>query len=212
MTNISQGPRLLKGAIVAVDPLNPPPTVILFQYNPDTLSRTLRPRTVGSDADPGDALRLKGPPEETLKLDIEVDATDQLEQAKPPATKMGVHPTLAALEVLLYPPASTVIANQALMALGVIEIVPPAMPLTLLVWGAKRIVPVRITDLTITEDAFDAALNPIRARASLGLRVLTYDDLGLASAGGALFMAHQVTKEVMARVGAGDIAALGPLF
>ena len=212
MTSFPRSPRLLKGAIVAVDLLNPPPSVIAFQYNPDSLTRTVRAQTLGNESSGGDALRVKGPPEETIKLDIEVDATDHLEQAKPTATAMGIHPTLAALEVLLYPRSATVIANHALSAAGVIEIIPPQMPLALFVWGAKRIVPVRITELSITEEAFDPALNPMRAKAALGLRVLNYDDLGLLTPGGALFMAHQVAKEVMARLGAGDPAALGPLL
>jgi hypothetical protein len=211
MTNFPRSPHLLKGALIAVDPLSPPPTVVMFQYNPDTLTRTLRPQTTGDPAR-GDALRFKGPPEETIKLDVEIDATDQLEQGQRPATVMGIHPTLAALEVLLYPRSTTVIANAALAAAGVIEIIPPEMPLTLFVWGAKRIVPVRLTDFSVTEEAFDPALNPTRAKAQIGMRVLTYADLGLASAGGAIFMAHQVTKEVMARIGAAaDTGGLAPI-
>jgi hypothetical protein len=205
-----RSPHLLKGAIVSVDALNPPPKVILFQYNPDTLTRTLRAQAAGGDAARGEVMRLKGPPEETIKLDIEVDATDQLGEGKPPATTLGVHPTLAALEILLYPQSSTVIANEALASLGVIEVVAPQAPLTLFVWGSRRIVPVRITDFTITEEAFDPALNPTRAKASLGLRVLNYNDLGLTTQGGAIFMAHQVAKEAMAKAAAGDIAAIAP--
>jgi hypothetical protein len=109
--------------------------------------------------------------------------------------------------VLLYPKAAYVIANEALAAIGAIEILPPEAPLTLFVWGVHRIVPVRITDLTITEESFDPALNPTRAKASLGLRVLNYADLGLASPGGALFMAHHVAKEVMAQVSSASDAA-----
>jgi hypothetical protein len=209
MTTFPRSPRLLKGALVTLDPLEPIPSVVVFQYNPDLLTRTLRAQTAGADADRSEVLRLKGPPEETIKLDVEIDATDQLEQARAPATQLGLHATLAALELLLYPKASRVIANEALSAAGVIEIVAPAAPLTLFVWGVKRVLPVRLTDFTITEEAFDPALNPVRARVSLGLRVLNYADLGLASPGGALFMGHQLGKEAMAKIGSAiDVAAL----
>jgi hypothetical protein len=88
-----------------------------------------------------------------------------------------------------------------LMNIGVIEVIPPEAPLTLFIWGIKRVVPVRLTQLSITEEAFDTSLNPIRARARIELRVLNYHDLGLLSVGGALFMAHQIIKEVMATIG-----------
>ena len=100
--------------------------------------------------------------------------------------------------MLLYPKSALVIANEVLLNVGVIEIIPPEAPLILFVWGVSRILPVRLNELTITEEAYDPNLNPIRAKVSLGLRVLTYRDLGLLSVGGTLFMAHQIAKEVMA--------------
>ncbi len=122
---------------------------------------------------------------------------------------MGIYPTLASLEMMLYPKSAVVIANEVLLNLGIIEVIPPEAPLTVLVWGSKRVVPVRLTELSITEEAFDPNLNPIRAKVNLGLRVLTYQDLGLLSPGGALFMAHQLAKEVMATIGGvGAIPAL----
>ena len=211
MSTFPGSPRLLKGAIVGVDPVNPLASIVIFQYNPDTTTRTLHAQTSGSDnADRGEVLRLKGPPQETIKLDVEIDAADQLEQADPIATTMGVYPALSSLEMLIYPKSALVIANEVLLNLGVIEIIPPEAPLTLLIWGIKRVVPVRLTDFSITEEAFDTSLNPIRAKVSLGLRVLNYQDLGLLSVGGALFMVHQVMKEVMATVGGvGSIANAG---
>ena len=209
MTTFPNSPRLQKGAIVGVDPLNPLASVIVFQYNPDTLTRTVTAQAAGGNADRGEALRLKGPPQETIKLDVEIDAADQLEQANPLATSLGLHPTLASLEMLLYPKSALVIANEVLLNFGIIEIIPPEAPLTLFIWGIKRVLPVRLTELSITEEAFDPNLNPIRAKVGLGLRVLTYQDLGLLSVGGAMFMAHQVAKEVMATIGgAGNLAAL----
>ncbi len=201
MTTFPGSPRVLKGAIIGLDPFNPLASVIVFQYNPDTMRRTLTAQTTGGDADRGEALRLKGPPEERITLEVEIDATDQLEKADGIATTLGIHPTLASLEMLIYPKSALMIANAVLANAGVIEILPPEAPLTLLVWGPQRVLPVRITEFSITEEAYDANLNPVRARVSLGLRVLTYNDLGLLSAGGALFMAHQVMKEVVATVG-----------
>jgi hypothetical protein len=205
-------PRLLKGAIVGLDPLNPLASVVIFQYNPDTLTRTVHARAAGGggDASHSEVLRLKGPPEETIRLDVEVDASDQLERADAIAGQFGVAPALASLEMLLYPKSALVIANEVLAAIGVIEVIPPEAPLTLFVWGLKRVLPVRLSELTITEDAFDPALNPIRAKVGLSLRVLSYDDLGLLSVGGGLFLAHQIVKEVMATI-AGASAVGGAL-
>lgn len=207
MLTFPGSPRLQKGAIIGVDKFNPLASIIVFQYNPDTLTRTLTAQTVGGEANRGEALRLKGPPQETIKLDIEIDATDQLEKANPVAVSMGIHPTLASLEMLLYPKSAVMIANEVLAAAGMIEIIPPEAPLTLLVWGPARVLPVRLTEFSITEEAFDTLLNPIRAKVSLGMRVLNYQDLGLASVGGALFMVHQIAKEVMAVVGSVGSAA-----
>jgi hypothetical protein len=209
MTTFPNSPKLLKGALIGVDPFNPLASVVVFQYNPEKLTRTLRARAAGEQAHPGEALRLAGPPEETIRLEVEIDAADQLEKADPIATSMGLYPTLASLEMLLYPKSLLVVANEVLARVGIIEIIPPEAPLTLFVWGAKRVLPVRLTSFSIREEAFDPRLNPIQAKVELELRVLTYQDLGLLSVGGALFMAHQVAKEVMATIGGvSNLAAL----
>ena len=211
MSTFPGSPRVMKGAIIGMDPFNPLASVVVFQYNPDTVTRSLRARTSGGNADRGEALRLKGPPEETIRMDVVLDATDQLEQADGVATGMGIYPALSSLEMLLYPKSGLVIANEVLLQAGIIEVIPAEAPMTLFVWGPKRIVPVRLTDFTITEEAFDPALNPIRAKVGLQLKVLSYYDLGLISPGGALFMAHQVVKEVMATIsGVGALTGTGP--
>jgi hypothetical protein len=195
MSSFPGSPRLMKGAIIGIDPFNPLASVIIFQYNPDTLSRSVTAQTTqdqGRHGDRGEAMRLTGPPRETISLQVEIDATDQLEKADPLATTLGVYPTLASLEMLIYPKSALMIANEVLAALGIIEIIQPEAPLTLFIWGIKRVVPVRLNQFTITEEAFDTSLNPIRAKVDLSLEVLTYQDLGLPSVGGALFMAHQV--------------------
>jgi hypothetical protein len=199
MSGSPVSPSVAKGAIVGLDPFNPLASVAVFQYNPESLTRTLQARTAGGED--GGPMRLAGPPEESIKLSVMIDATDQLQQGDAIADSVGIYPALAALEMLLYPKSALVIANEVLARVGVVEVIPMEGPLTLLIWGVSRIVPVRITEFSITEEAFDTDLNPIRAKVDLGLRVLTYDDLGMLSPGGALFMVHQIAKEVMATIG-----------
>ena len=198
MSSFPGSPRLLKGAIVGVDPLIPIPNVVVFQYNPDTMTRRLEPRAVSAEGDRGEAFRLTGAPKETITLSVEIDATDQLEQANPLATTVGIYPTLAALETLLYPKSAVVIANTVLSLIGTIEVIPVEAPMTLFVWGPQRVLPVRLTSLSITEEAHDPLLNPIRAKAELSLTVLSYQDLSVISPGYVLFLAHHIVKEVMA--------------
>jgi hypothetical protein len=202
LTTFPNSPRVLKGALVGIDPDSLIPSVIMFQYNPDTLTRTLKPRAPGGEGARSEAQRLTGPPEETIKVDVEIDAADQLEKGDGQATSMGLYAQLSALEMLVYPHSALVIANTILLAAGVIEVIPPTAPLTLFIWGAKRILPVRITEFSITEEAFDPALNPIRAKVSLGLRVLSYNDLSITNPGYYIFLAHQVVKETLGIVGA----------
>src|SRR5579859_2859087 len=202
MNTTARGPFLLKGAIVAIDPANPLASVIVFQYNPSTLTRDLQARSAMGDAGArAEALRLSGAPVETIALEVEIDATDQLERSNQLAVSMGIYPQLSALEMLIYPRSSLVIANAGLAALGTIELVGPQTPLTLFIWGLKRVVPVRITALTIAEEAYDTQLNPIRARVGLSLRVLSYTDLQVGDPGYTLFLAYQVAKETMATLG-----------
>jgi hypothetical protein len=200
MSSFPGSPRLLKGAIVGLDPINPLASVVVFQYNPDTMTRRLEARSMGGSdtSDRSEAFRLTGPPKETITLNIEVDAADQLEQVNPIAVVSGVSPTLAALEMLLYPKSFSVIANAALAQVGNIEIIPPEAPLTLFVWGPTRVLPVRLTGFSITEEAYDTLLNPIRAKVDLTLNVLSYADLKITNPGYTLFMAYQIAKETMA--------------
>src|SRR5262252_6104911 len=122
MSSPPQSPRLLKGALIGVDPLNPLSSVVVFQYNPDTMTRRLEPRAVSAEGDRGEAFRLTGAPKETISLSIEIDATDQLEQANSIAVATGIYPTLSALELMLYPPSATVIANLVAEIVGTIEV------------------------------------------------------------------------------------------
>jgi hypothetical protein len=217
MTGFPGSPKTSRGALIGIDPENPVASVAIFQYNPDEMTRTLQARAAtGSGTSPGardEALRLTGAPIENITLAVEIDASDQLESGDALATTVGIYPQLSSLEMLLYPKSALVIANTLLAQVGTIELVPALAPLTLLVWGGKRVLPVRLTQFSIVEQAYDAELNPIRARVSLGLRVLSYSDLSLSNPGYHMYLAHQITKEVLATIGsASAIATAGPGF
>jgi hypothetical protein len=205
MTTFPGSPRILKGGLVLLDPNSfaiLPNGIIVLQYNPDTLSRTLKIKGASEGGDRSEALRLTGPPTETIKLDAEIDATDQLEypDQNQSVVAHGIFPQLAALETLVYPPSATLQANFALAQAGTLEIMPMLAPLSLFVWSAARILPVRLIDFSVTEEAFDPQLNPLRAKVSLGMQVLSVDDLSLADKGGNLYLAYQRQKESLAQL------------
>lgn len=193
-------PRLLKGALVTLEPPNPTPRVIIFQYNPNTLTRTLEAKVAEEEGKSGSPPRFKGAPVETIKIDVEIDAADQLEKGDVSAGDMGIFPQLSALELLIYPPSSLVVANNILLSLGTLEILPPSSPLTLFIWGKRRILPIQLTEFSITEDAHNPNLSPIRAKVSLGLKVISYSDVSATNPAWSLFLSHQITKEAMASV------------
>jgi hypothetical protein len=209
MSSFPGSPRVIKGAIIGLDIFNPLASIVIFQYNPDTVTRTLQAQTAGESGARSEVTRLKGAPVETIKLDVEIDATDQLEQGDGLATATGIYPQLSALEMLLYPKSALVITNTVMLALGKLEIVPPVTPLTFLVWGLKRVLPVKLTEFSITEEAYDVGLNPIRAKVGLGLRVLSYNDLSITNPAYYVFLTHQIVKEAMATIGSvGNLGAV----
>ena len=177
-------------------------SVIALQYNPDSVSRTLQIQAVqgAQDGTRVDALRLRGPAVETIKIEAELDATDQLEKPDqfPVAVQFGLHPQLAQLEMLVNPTVETLIADDNLANSGALEIIPLEQPITLFVWSKSRVVPVRLTDFSITEEAFDPNLNPIRAKVNLGMRVLTIDDVTFQHPAGRIFMSYLTNKERLA--------------
>jgi hypothetical protein len=214
MTTFSGSPRVVRGGIVLVDPeTGVVQRVIVLQYNPDTLTRTLQVK--GAPAEAGDRLeatRLIGPPGETIKVDAEIDATDQLEfpDGHPDTVELGIHPQLAALETIVYPSSAQMQTNHSLAAAGVLEIVPMQAPLALFVWSRNRIVPVHLTEFSITEEAFDPNLNPVRAKVSLGMRVLTINDVNFGTKAGSIYMAYFQRKEQLAaKTPEGTLGALG---
>ncbi len=213
MSAFPGSPKVLKGGIVLLDPDTftvLPNGIIVLQYNPDTLTRSLKIKGADEGGDRSEALRLTGPPVETFKLDAEIDATDQLEVADANTLQYGIFPQLSALETLVYPTSQTLQRNFGLAQQGTLEIMPMLAPLTLFVWSASRIVPVRLTEFSITEEAFDPSLNPLRAKVSLGMRVLSIDDLDFNDKSGSLYLTYQQQKETLARLNqAGTFGALG---
>jgi len=193
-----RSPRILKGALVAYQLPDLLPTIIVFQYNPEEMSRNLQGR-VSSGGGRGDANRTNGPPSESISLSVEIDATDQLENPGENGTVVdnGLHPVIAALEGLMYPSYPTVIANQVLAIAGSAMILGEPSPLALLIWGPKRVLPVQVASVSITEQAFDTKLNPTRAKADLSLKVMTYRDLDVTNPAYWVYMAAFTQKEVL---------------
>jgi hypothetical protein len=214
MSTFPGSPKLLKGGIVLIDSSTSQVLrVIPLQYNPEVLTRTLQVKgTTGEAGDRSEALRLTGPPVETIKLDAEIDATDQLEfpDQNPTTASLGIHAALAALETVVYPDSALIQSNNQLAQSGTLEIVPMEAPLTLFIWSKNRILPVRITEFSITEEAFDPSLNPIRAKVSIGMHVLSVNDLDFSHKGASLFLAYHQQKETLAAmVQGGPLGALG---
>jgi hypothetical protein len=204
-------PKVVSGGLVLIDPdTSRILRVIVLQYNPDSLQRTLAVQGAGADAgDRLDVLRLKGAPVETIKVEAEIDAADQLEASDRDAIESGIHPQLAAIETCVYPTSSSVQSNLDLGLFGTLEIIPPQSPLVLFVWGRRRVLPVRITELGVTEEAFTPELNPLRARVSLGLRVLGTNDVPRGHRAASLFMAHHQSLEQLAAKSSGLLSTLG---
>ena len=214
MSGFPGSPRVVKGGLVLLDPdTGALQRLIALQYNPDTLTRTLQIQSVATEShNRSEPLRLKGPPIETIKVDAELDATDQLEfpDRNADAVAVGLLPQLAALETIIYPSSATLLANHALAQQGTLEIAPMESALTLFVWSSSRIVPVRLTEFSVTEEAFDTNLHPIRAKVSLGMRVLSVDDFSWSDRGSGLYLVYQQQKEALAqRAPAAAVSALG---
>lgn len=212
MPTFAPSPRLLKGGLVLIDPdTSAVRRIIALQYNPDTLTRSLQAQTHGGEGADGrtEPMRFKGPPVETIKVDAEIDATDQLEKGDSVAGSMGILPHLSALEAVVYPTTQQLQSTHNLSASGTLEIAPILAPICLFVWSEKRIVPVKISEFSVTEEAFDTNLNPIRAKVSLGMRVLSIADLGFDNKAGSLYMEYQRQKERAAGQNRAGFDALG---
>ena len=194
-----RSPRVRKGALAAYQLPDLVPTLIVFQYNPGEVTRSLRLRGAQGGGR-GEAQRVGGPPDETLSLIIEIDAADQLEfpRRHPGVVDKGLHPVIAALERLLHPSFPVVVANEALATAGMAFIAAEQAPLTLLIWSRHRVLPVRVDGISFKEQAFDPRLNPIRVSAELSLKVLTYRDMDVLNPGYWIYMAGSAQRERLA--------------
>ncbi|MEI6682119.1 MAG: hypothetical protein WCO44_05805 [Bacteroidota bacterium] len=210
-TGYSRSPKLLKGALIEFSErfLGPIPNVIVFQYNPESMTRTLEvwnQNSGGSGADStagNDTSHTAQPfdPPESFTLALELDAADALEQPEshPVAYISGVADRIAAMEMLLYPQGDSLLGGLLGSVTGSLSVgasvggssigggiggaaggVQPAsrgtVPVVLFVWGPGRIVPVRLTSFSVEEQAYSPLLYPIRAKVSIGLKILTPKD------------------------------------
>lgn len=193
---------MLKGALISFMPtfLVPMPNVIVFQYNPETVTHTWT-QPEAAPAAPGtttsNPMAVKGMPGESFSFTIAVDANDEIADGSAPTAAIaevsGVYSRLAALEMLLYPASAGssgllgAVSSAAANLLGgassgpTTSVPDSTMPVVLFVWGPGRIVPVRVTGLTITEKLYNETLSPSHAEAQLSLRVLTPAELQAAS-------------------------------
>lgn len=200
MTGLTISPQVQKGALVGLDLFNPLSSVAIFQYNPEQITRSIAPNYSQAGGGRAEPLRLAGPPTETISANLKMDLIDQMEEGENGPLGGGISGYLAAIEMMVYPKTIAVAINQALMLAGTMEVVPPAAPLTLFIYGWKRVVPVKIESISITETAHDPALNPIRADVAVSMKVLTYNDLSMTNPGYWAFLTHQVVKETLATV------------
>jgi hypothetical protein len=213
--SLTSSPKLTKGGLIVMAPGGGPVrSTIALQYNPDSLTRSYQVQGVGGDGggERAQPFRLKGPAVETIKLDAEIDATDQLEHpdTNANAAAFGIGPQIAVLEALVNPTVDEILAVATATQNGTLEILPPEAPLVLFVWSRNRVVPVRVMDFSVTEEAFDPALNPIRAKVSLGLRVMSTDDLGFTHKGGTIFISYLRAREALAtKAGSASLASVG---
>jgi len=206
----ARGPRTLKGALVTIDPADPTPRVIAFKYNPSTLKRSLQPQMVGGDDNArSQAVRFTGAPSQTITVEIELDASDDIGDGTQAAVRFAALPQLAALELLVYPALAALNEGQRQLASGVMEIAPLTAPRTLFVWGQKRVLPVRIASYEIEEEFFDTRLNPIRATVTLSMRVLTYGDVTPDNHAYFTFTAYQQALNTIAGSAASGTAPIG---
>lgn len=189
---------LLKGALISIDSSGGASTTIPFQYNPESLRRSLAPNEVGAaQGDRSTAVRFTGAATEMVSLEAHLEVVDR-RTVSTTASDYGIHPQLAALELLLYPATSAVTQYESTLSSGSIDVVPPLSPRVLFVWGPHRVLPVRLASMTVTEELFDTNLNPIAATVALEMRVLTYSDVFSDNPDYAVFLSHQKNLETMA--------------
>jgi len=229
--------KYMKGALVSFMPtfIGSVPNVIVFQFNPETITHTWSPAARDETRSAKDPLAVKGVPAETFSFSLAVDATDMIADgdANPIGSGLaivsGVYTRLAALEMLQYPSGSfgggllgTVSASLSIGGVNLFasggeskkkaSVPRSEVPTVLFVWGPQRIVPVRVTALTITEKLYDALLNPTHADVQITLSVVTPEELvkvesELGTIAKVAYVYSQGLRQVQALANLGDAAA-----
>ena len=213
-------PHFLRGGIVCYDlAAGRAVRTLPMMVNAATLRRSYEIKDSAVSSYSSGPLRLTAPAVETIDVEAKLDAADAilrsldgaaLSGAAAAAADEGVRPWIAALQLLVTPKSEAIQRNDDLRRSGALEIVPMEQPLTLFVWGAGNILPVRITSLSVTEELFDPRLVPVTATVSLAMRSLSVADLGVATRGGALFMTYlRAIERRAALVPDGAAAELG---
>jgi hypothetical protein len=207
-SHFPNSPKLVKGALIEFGDalLGLLPNVIVFQYNPEQLTRKLDQRAqqapAGADRERRETFRTAKLPVESISdLKLVLDATDQLEQADPVAAARGIGPAIAALEMMMFPSGTSLINLGSLLGIAgqsSASVPPQQLPLVMFVWGPWRVIPVNVTTVSVQEQEFDPLLNPIKAEVTVSLRVISKDDLDRTSFAYGAYVWTQGNREVNA--------------
>lgn len=181
---------LTKGALVeyGTSLLGPLKNVVIFQFNPENLTRTIHIPERSTGKNGPEASQTSSPPTEKISFSAFFNAADLINIDDAYAKEFGVSSQLAALEKMVYPSnflmgaigkAIDAIGNLLLGKSKRFDIPIPRLenPRILFIWGKTRILPVLIESMTITERQYNRDLNPIEAEVSLSLAVLSYDSV-----------------------------------
>lgn len=181
---------LMRGALIEYgsDFMGPIPNVVIFQFNPETLTRTVQIPPRPSSATARETTQAGEPAIEKISLKASFSAADEFGDNKALARLFGVGTRLAALEKMVHPSNDLLAAIGAAIgaaadALGIgggdsaprQPIPRQKNPKILFIWGPYRILPVVLDSMTITEQEYDFVLNPIRAEVSLSMSVNAID-------------------------------------
>jgi len=177
--------KMLRGALIEYgsDFLGPLPNVVIFQFNPETLTRNIQIPARNTSANARETGQAGEPPVEKVTVNALFSAADALNENKPLARAFGVGPQLAALEKMVYPAGKiSGLIGAAIDAIGdavfggggegpTQPIPREKQPRILFIWGLTRVLPVTIESMTITEQQYDFLLNPVEAQVTIGLAI-----------------------------------------
>ncbi len=205
---------LMRGAMIEYGSglLGPIPNVVIFQFNPESLSRTIQlpPRPSGGAA--RETTQAGEPSIEKISFKAQFSAADGMGTGNALARTMGVGPRLAALEKMVHPSAKIAgLLGAALDAIGDAlglgggggdeprQVIPREnYPRILFIWGPFRVLPVVIESMAITELQYDFLLNPIQADVQIGLSVNRIDNCSDDTVGKGALEYSNMAKEAQA--------------